>query len=151
MKTGKPELPLEQVVEGRRAQKLPLLGHPELTLRDEANVMTAWAFRDAGLQDLVQESATGGVSRISNAEMEQLLVAASARLAHWLAVRELYVGESPATYHQLVTMAQMISTDGWEREALTVEVPPPPRCQSCDVVINEAWRYCPACGHSLRH
>jgi hypothetical protein len=151
VKTGKPELPLEHVVEGRRAQKLPLLGHPELTLRDEANVMTARAFRDGGLQDLVQESATGGVSRISNAEMEQLLVQASARLAHWLAVREHYATEHPATYHQLVTMAQMISADGWEREALTMELPPPPRCRACAVVINEAWRYCPACGHALRH
>jgi hypothetical protein len=142
---------LEQVVEGHRAQKLPLLGHPELTLRDEANVMTALAFRDGGLQDLVSESETSGVPRISNAEMEQLLLVASARLAHWLAVREQYVTENPATYHQLVTMAKMISTEGWEREALTVDIPPPPRCRSCDAVINEAWRYCPACGHALRH
>jgi hypothetical protein len=145
VKTGKPELPLEQAVEGRRAQKLPLLGHPELTLRDEANVMTAWAFRDGGLEDLVSAPSTG-VSRISNEEMEQLLVQASARLAHWLAVRERYVRESPATYLQLVTMAKMISTDGWEREQLTLDAPPPPRCRSCDAIINEAWRYCPACG-----
>jgi hypothetical protein len=86
VKTGKPELPLNNVVDGRRAQKLPLLGHPELTLRDEANVMTAWAFRDGGLRKLGPESATGAVSRISSAEMEQLLVEASSRLAHWLAV-----------------------------------------------------------------
>jgi hypothetical protein len=45
VKTDKPELPLEQAVEGRRAQKLPLLGHPELTLRDEANVMTRAGYK----------------------------------------------------------------------------------------------------------
>jgi hypothetical protein len=151
VKRCKPELPLDQVVEAHRAQTLPLFGHPGLTVRDEANVMTAFAFRDAGLEDFVSASAAGSVSRLSNAEMEQLLVATSARLAHWLAVREHYLGEDPAAYRQLVTMAKMISTDEWEREALTAELRSAPQCRACYALINEAWHYCPACGRALRH
>jgi hypothetical protein len=152
VKRSKPELPLTKVVDAEQAQRLPLLGHTELTLRDEANAMTAWAFRDGGLQDIGPEAAPGVVPRISNAEMKQLLVASSARLAHWLAVRERYVGESPAAYHQLIALAKMVSTDGWERQALAAGEPPPSQCRSCEAIVNgEAWRYCPACGTDLRH
>lgn len=151
LKRGKPELPLDHVIDARRAQQLPLLGDPELTLRDEANVMTAFAFRDGGLEDFGSASAADGVPRFSEAEMEQLLVTTSARLAHWLAAREHYMTEDPATYRQLVSMAKMISTDGWERETLTVELRSAPRCPACYAVINEAWRFCPACGRAQRH
>lgn len=152
MKTPKPELPLNNIVEAHQAQTRPLLGHAELTLRDEANVMTAWVFRDGGLQDFGPEPAPGCIARLSAAELEHLLVATSARLAQWLAVRERYVVENPATYHQFVAVAKMISADGWEREALSIEpTPAPTRCSSCHATINEMWRYCPGCGHGLQH
>ena len=38
--------------DGDLAQTLPIRGHPELTLRDEANAITAHAFRNGFLEDL---------------------------------------------------------------------------------------------------
>src|SRR5207245_11157802 len=71
------------------AQTTPLRGHPDLTLRDEANAITARLFRNGFLEDLHAGqwspvlSGPGG-SRITDAEMKKLMIETSARLAHWL-------------------------------------------------------------------
>jgi hypothetical protein len=140
-----PKSPLDQLIDGREAQRLPLCGDPQLTLRDEANTITAWILRDA-LKELAAEPAPGGVPRISNAEQRRVLVEVSARLAHWLAGRERLMSMGAGAYQQFVSLGMMV-TDGWERQAITVPGGADiGTCSSCRSTINDAWRYCPACG-----
>ncbi|MBI5486148.1 MAG: zinc ribbon domain-containing protein [Deltaproteobacteria bacterium] len=142
--------------DGDLAQTLPIRGHPELTLRDEANAITAHAFRNGFLEELHAGRpspilADPGVSRITDDEMKKLMIEASARLAHWLYLRELLLDERPDIYCQLVTTTRWMFARSWERRARTCSVAKPDAgvvsvCPSCQVALLDGWRFCPLCG-----
>ncbi|TMA50418.1 MAG: hypothetical protein E6J71_13525 [Deltaproteobacteria bacterium] len=137
------------------AQTTPLRGHPDLTLRDEANAITARVFRNGFLEDLHAGqwspvlSGPGG-SRITDAEMKKLMIETSARLAHWLYLRELLLDERPDAYFQLLSTMRRMFTHRWERRARTCDLPGAETRQatvcSCHASLYEGWRFCPLCG-----
>ncbi len=142
--------------DGDLAQALPLRGHPELTLRDEANAITAHAFRNGFLEELHAGRpspilAALGFSRITDDEMRRLMIETSARFAHWLYLRELLLDERPDVYCQLVTTTRWMFARRWERRIRTCEMPRPdalsvPLCPSCQAALHDGWRFCPLCG-----
>ena len=152
-------LDILEVTDTEEAQTLPLFGHPELTLRDEANIITAHAFRCGYLEDLhagwwSPVLSDPSVSRISDDEMKNLMIETSARLAHWLYVREMLAEERFDVYEQLLVHMRWRYTSRWERTARMGEVPKTtgaaaPRCPECSVAVHDEWRFCPMCGSSL--
>ena len=146
------------VTDTDEAQTLPLFGHPDLTLRDEANAITAHAFRCGYLEDLhagwwSPVLSDPSVSRISDDEMKKLMIETSARLAHWLHVRELLTDERLDAYEQLLVHMRWRYTSRWERTARSWEEPKPgavaTRCPKCSVPVHGEWRFCPMCGNAL--
>jgi hypothetical protein len=142
--------------DGDLAQTLPLRGHPELTLRDEANAITAQAFRNGFLETLHAGRwspvlSDPGISRITDDEMKKLMIETSARVAHWLYLRELLLDERPDVYCQLVATTRWMFARSWERRARTCALPEPapaavPLCRSCQSALHDGWRFCPLCG-----
>jgi hypothetical protein len=73
--------------------------HPPLTIRDEANAITVWAFRNGFIEQLHagKHSAlleTPGLSRITDAEMKRLNIEISTKIAEILTMRDT----NPAEY-----------------------------------------------------
>jgi len=74
------------------------------SLRDEANALTAYAFRNGSLETLhsgkhsplIEDPA---LSRITNEEMKKLMIEASERLESLLRLRETNPGEYQRTTH----------------------------------------------------
>ena len=95
---------------------------PELTVRDEANALVAGAIRNqalfedlhAGRWDPVLDDPT--VSRISDAEMKQLMIRFSAALAWLLDLRD----HDRADYARQIAFFSRYASN-WEREATSVE------------------------------
>jgi hypothetical protein len=82
------------------------LSLPEpFTLRDEANAMCAYAFRNGFIEDI---HASG---RITDEEMKRLMIQASASLAKLLTRKQ----ESPAEYDQFIRDYNQKFCRGWER------------------------------------
>ena len=141
------------------AQAIPLRAHPELTLRDEANALTARAFRNGYLEDLHAGRRSPllvdpGVPRVSDHEMKKLMVESSARLAHLLYLRELLLDERPDVYFAVIEHLRWRFTRRWGRVALACEAPEVDDaevlvCVACGTPIDETWRFCPACGEGL--
>ena len=76
---------------------LRLTSENEFTVRDEANALTAYAFRNGFLEDLHAGKSSPlleqpGYSRISDEEMRKLMIEASAKLAEMLRLKR----EEPA-------------------------------------------------------
>lgn len=138
------------------AQTTALWGHAELTLRDEANAITARVFRNGLLEELhagrwTPELCDPRFSRITDAEMKKLMIETSARLAHWLYLRELLVGERPDVYFQLVSTLRWMFARRCEHRARTCEAPAadPAQvslCASCEAALHDPWCFCPLCG-----
>ena len=64
-----------------------------LTIREEANALTCWAFRHGYIEELhagkhSELLETPGLSRITDAEMKKLMIGASAKLAELLAMKQ---------------------------------------------------------------
>ena len=83
--------------------------------------------------------------------MKKLMIEASARLAHWLYLRELLLDERPDVYCQLVTTTRWMFARSWERRARTSSVATfdagaPCVCPSCQAALLDGWRFCPLCG-----
>lgn len=85
-------------------------------LRDEANALVAFAFRNGMLEDLhsgkhskLLEDAS--LSRISDEEMKNLVIEASRKLAIFLTLRE----RDPERYSQVIRGYGMIFCSNWER------------------------------------
>jgi len=141
------------------AQTTPLRGHPDLTLRDEANALTARVFRNGFLEDLHAGEwspvlADPRWSRITDAEMKKLMIETSARLAHWLYLRELLLDERPDVYCQLLSTMRRMFTQRWERQSRTWDLPDAERrqgtfCSSCHAALCDGWRFCPLCGSAV--
>lgn len=73
------------------------------TIRDEANALTAYAFRNGPLEDLHAGKSSSllddpSLSRLTDAEMKHLMINASEKLAQLLALRDT----EPEHYRQFV-------------------------------------------------
>jgi len=146
--------PLELLdFETDRSQTIPLRGHPELTLRDEANAITAHVLRNGFLEDLHSGLPSPLVTnprfaRITDPEMKRLMIESSAKLAHWLCLRERLLEEEPEAYYQLLSVVAFGTARNWEREAESCEVSAPAykqACASCHYPLHAEWRCCPVC------
>ncbi len=139
--------------ETEASQTIPLRGHPELTLRDEANAITAHVFRNGFLEDLHSGLPSPLVTnprfaRITDPEMKKLMIESSAKLAHWLCLREMLLEEKPEAYYQLLSVTEFRASRNWEREAQSCEVSAPEykqTCASCNYPLHPDWRCCPVC------
>ena len=152
--TGRRLSPLELLdFETDRSQTIPLRGHPELTLRDEANAITAHVFRNGFLEDLHSGLPSPLVTnprfaRITDPEMKKLMIESSAKLGHWLCLREMLLEEKPEAYYQLLRAVEFRAARNWEREAQRYEVSAPEyqqACASCNYPLHPEWRCCPVC------
>jgi hypothetical protein len=89
----------------------------EFSMRDEANALTAFAFRHGFLEDLhagkpLPETHRSGFSRISNDEMRQLMIEASEKLARLLKMQQ----EDPARYKMFIRDYHSIYCRSWKRD-----------------------------------
>jgi hypothetical protein len=88
------------------------------TERDEANALTAIAFRNGFLEDLHAENTQHlrqpGVRRITGKEIKKLMIEVSAVLASMLTLR----AENPDKYVQTIAWASDAYCKQWERHAV---------------------------------
>ena len=89
----------------------------EFTLRDEANALTAYAFRNGFLEDLHAGKSSPlleqpGYSRISDEEMRKLMIQASAKLEELLRLKS----ETPAKYEEWVRDYNRKYCRSWKRD-----------------------------------
>lgn len=84
--------------------------------RDEANALTAFAFRNGTLEKL--HAGEGGpllddsaLTRITQSEMKLLMIEASTKLASLLRLRDT----NPEKYNQFVRAYAFLYCQGWER------------------------------------
>jgi len=89
----------------------------EFTPRDEANALTAFAFRNGFLEDLHSGKPSPilsqpGYSRISDEEMRKLMIEASEKLAQILRMKQ----EEPGRYEIFIRDYQKQYCRGWQRE-----------------------------------
>ena len=139
--------------ETTQSQTIPLRRHPELTLRDEANAITAHVFRNGFLEDLHSGLPSPLVTnprfaRITDPEMKKLMIESSAKLAHWLYLREMLLEEKPEAYYELLRVVEFRASRNWEREAQSCDVSASEyeqACASCNYPLHPEWRCCPVC------
>ncbi len=86
------------------------------TVRDEANALTAYAFRNGPLEDLHAGKSSPltddpDVSRITQAEMKQLMIDASDKLAYLLKTRDT----DSETYKRFVQAYACMYCREWNR------------------------------------
>ena len=89
----------------------------EFTLRDEANALTAFAFRNGFLEDLHSGKSSPilsqpGYSRISDEEMRRLMIEASEKLEQVLRMKR----EEPGRYEIFIRDYQKRYCRAWKRE-----------------------------------
>ena len=87
------------------------------TLRDEANALTAHAFRNGFLEDLHAGKPSPlleqpGYSRITDDEMKRLMVEASEKLARMLVLKQ----QDPAEYDEFIRKYQKTYCRSWKRD-----------------------------------
>src|SRR5262245_65338166 len=86
------------------------------TVRDEANALTAFAFRNGPLEDLHAGQSSPllddpSLSRITNVEMKHLMITASEKLAAMLALKE----RDPTKYPNFIITSNILYGRSWER------------------------------------
>jgi hypothetical protein len=89
----------------------------EFTLRDEANALTAYAFRNGFLEDLHAGSPSPllnqpGQSRISDEEMKRLMIEAAEKLEQLLRMKR----ETPSQYEIFIRNYQRTYCRAWKRD-----------------------------------
>lgn len=89
----------------------------EFTLRDEANALTAFAFRNGYIEELHAGKALPldylkGFSRITDIEMKRIMIEASQRIAELLGMRM----SEPEKYNAFVRRYNEDYCRGWARE-----------------------------------
>jgi hypothetical protein len=89
----------------------------EFTLRDEANALTAYAFRNGFLEDLHAGKPSPileepGYSRISDEEMRKLMIEASAKIEELLRLKREQAGK----YEMFIRDYQRMYCRKWKRE-----------------------------------
>lgn len=95
----------------------PRTAQEEFTIRDEANTLAAFAFRNGFLEDLhagkpLPSSQQSGFSRISNDEMRRLMIEASGKLAQLLKMKQ----QDPQKYEAFIRDYHKIYCRLWIRE-----------------------------------
>lgn len=123
------------------AQTRPVRGWPDHTLRDEANALTVFVFRNGFIEDL------HAAGRITDPELKKLNIGISARLAHALYLRDwLRRARQKDWFALLEGFARF--TRGWERKAIEFELPADERvtCACGRELPKQMWRFCPWCG-----
>jgi hypothetical protein len=104
------------IIESYRSGHEPVAG--EWTVRDEANALTALAFRNGFLEDLHSEHYQPlhepSVRRITGDEIKKLMLESSAVLAGLLRLRT----ENPDKYRQTIAWASESYCAQWERHAV---------------------------------
>jgi hypothetical protein len=96
---------------------LRLTSESEFTLRDEANALTAYAFRNGFLEDLHAGKSSPLLeqprySRISDDEMRRLMIEASAKMEEMLRLKR----EEPAKYELFIRDYQRRYCRKWKRD-----------------------------------
>jgi hypothetical protein len=89
----------------------------EFTARDEANALTAFAFRNGFIEEihagqpspLLQQP---GFSRISDDEMRRLMIEASEKLEQMLRLKR----DAPDRYETMIRAYHMMYCQGWKRD-----------------------------------
>lgn len=121
------------------AQVEPISAPPAFSLRDEANVLTAYALRNSFLEDL-----HAGVAGFSDEEMRRLMVEASGKLAAALFLKT----KQPKAYAEFLREYGREYCGSWDRLATAYELREPARepCVKCSRIIRASWAFCPACG-----
>jgi len=89
----------------------------EFNLRDEANALTAYAFRNGFIEDLHAGKDSPllhepGYSRISDDEMRRLMIESSEKLAQMLRLKQ----SNPAEYEAFVRSYHRMYCRGWNRD-----------------------------------
>lgn len=84
---------------------------PVLSLRDEANTICAFAFRNGMIEDIHASVDSDGRARITDEEMKRLMIEASGKLEHVL--RQMR--ESPVDYQSFLVKYHRNYCRGWER------------------------------------
>lgn len=89
----------------------------EFTLRDEANALTAFAFRNGFLEDLHAGKDSPllddpGLSRITDEEMKRLMIEASEKLAEMLRLKQ----KDPEQYDIFIRSYHWRFCRGWKRD-----------------------------------
>lgn len=112
----------------------------DFTRRDEANVLTAFAFRGGFLEHL-----HSGLPGFSDDEMRKLMIESSARLAQALAARDA----DPELYAQFLVRYGTAWTADWERvaERADLKYQHVVRCEGCAEDMRTTWKVCASCGH----
>lgn len=110
-----------------------------ITLREEANALVAYAFRNGFLEDL-----HAGVAGFSDEEMKKLMIEASAALACLLFLKR----EATETYAAFLRDYGGLYCRGWERTATAYKLKEQTRrpCSRCQKQIRSSWSFCPSCG-----
>ena len=104
-------------IEAIPSQLLDQLFPGGFTVRDEANALTALAFRNGPLEDLHAGGFSpltndASLSRITQEEMKELMIDASTKLARLLSMRET----EPEKYNSLVQVYGASYCVGWDRK-----------------------------------
>ena len=86
------------------------------TIRDEANALTAYAFRNGFLEDLhagrpSELTTDSSYSRITDSEIKDLMIEASTKLSQLLQLKE----EHPERYRMAVMTYNLMFCSAWER------------------------------------
>src|SRR5258708_3818434 len=86
------------------------------TIRDEANALTAYAFRNGSLEDLHADKSSEltsdpSLSRITDDEMKDLMIEASEKFAAMLEWKEA----NPSAYKTAVQVLGFLYCRAWER------------------------------------
>ena len=81
------------------------------TLRDEANAICAYAFRNGPIEDIHASVDSGGRNRITDPEMKQLMIAASQKVAELLHMKE----QEPKQYDLFIRGYNRTWCSKWER------------------------------------
>lgn len=89
----------------------------EFTIRDEANTLTAFAFRNGSLEDFhtgkpLPTAQQSGFSRISNDEMRRLMIEASEKLARLLKMKQ----QDPQKYEAFIRQYHKTYCRSWKRD-----------------------------------
>ncbi len=100
----------------RDLTEISRISEGEFTLRDEANALTAFAFRNGILEDLHAGKPSPvlsqpGYSRITDEEMKRLMIEASEKLAQMLRMKR----DEPASYEDFIRRYQRLYCRNWQR------------------------------------
>ncbi len=87
-----------------------------ITIRDEANALVAWAFRNGPLEDLHAGKHSlllddRSLSRITDGEMKSLMLNACRQMAKLLEMKQA----NPAEYERMIVNYNRLYCQGWER------------------------------------